>query len=60
VRVIRTLEQRLGLSLTDALAAVNRAVFDGETVRVPAPSKGAAQRCVAALSTLPRVTAEIG
>ncbi|MCC6903526.1 MAG: hypothetical protein IT377_31450 [Polyangiaceae bacterium] len=60
VRVIRTLEQSLGLCLADALAVVNRAVFDGETVHVPAPDAEAARRCVAALATLPRVRAEIG
>ncbi len=52
VKVIRLLEQQLGLSLGEALAYVNRSVFDGETVRIPAPSPAAAAACVAALTAL--------
>ena len=46
VGVIRVLERSLRLALPDALSVVNRAVFDGETVRVPAPSERAAAECV--------------
>lgn len=50
--VIRVLERTLELSLSEALRYVNRSVFDGETVRIPAPSSAAAIACVAELDAL--------
>ncbi|MBK7580025.1 MAG: hypothetical protein IPI67_07435 [Myxococcales bacterium] len=63
VAVIRTLMSHLGLSLGEALAHVNHAVFDGEHVTIESPSREAAQACVSALSKLQTpavVHAEVG
>lgn len=62
VAVIRVLEHELGLALGEALGWVDRAVFEGETVSVPAPSPEAAARCARRLSDLrsgARVTASV-
>jgi hypothetical protein len=52
VAVIRIVQQRLELSLGEALGYVNRSVFDGENVCIPAPSAAAALECVEQLSAL--------
>lgn len=52
VAVILVIRERLGQSLADAASFVNRAVFDGETVSIPAPSAAAAVECAAALTAL--------
>jgi hypothetical protein len=52
VAVIRLAQERLGLSLSEALAHVNRCVFDGETVLIDAPSLEAADSFVRALGEL--------
>ncbi|GMV14391.1 MAG: hypothetical protein HS104_19680 [Polyangiaceae bacterium] len=52
VKVIRVVERTLELSLGEALRYVNRSVFDGETVCIPAPSPAAAAACVAELDAL--------
>ncbi len=46
VRVIHLLSDCLALSLSEALDYVDRAVFDGETVAIVAPSAEAAERFV--------------
>ena len=51
-RAFEPVTLQLCLSLSEALRYVNRSVFDGETVRIPAPSPAAAAACVAALGVL--------
>jgi hypothetical protein len=55
VRIISLLRDHLGLSLSDAKAIVDRCVFEGEHVAVPAPTRDAADRLVRALAALPSV-----
>lgn len=52
VSVIRVIERTLELSLRESFEYVNRAVFDGEEVQIPAPSSQAAAQCAAELSAL--------
>ncbi len=59
VGVIRLLSAHLGLSLADALAIVNRCVFDGECVAIPAPSTDVAERFAREALAL-RTPAKIG
>ncbi len=61
-RVIKLVIEHLGVSLSEAMASVDRCVFDGEEVELVAPSAEAATRLEAALAELPahpRVRAEI-
>ncbi|HEX3776010.1 MAG TPA: hypothetical protein VHV51_16175 [Polyangiaceae bacterium] len=61
VVVVKLVARYFGLGLKDALNAVDRAVFDAETVELAAPSLEAAQGFVAeirALPAAPRVSAE--
>lgn len=48
VSVIKLLSAKLELSLSQALDYVNRCVFSGEVVSIPAPSHGAAEEFVRA------------
>jgi hypothetical protein len=62
VAVVRLARERLGLSLSEALAHVNRCVFEGETVWIDAPSMEAAEsfvRAVTALETPARIDARV-
>ena len=60
VAVIKSLASALGLGLDEAADYVNRCVFDGETVEIPAPSVEAAERTVALLARSPRTSAHLG
>lgn len=60
VRVIQSLQRELGLGLDEAADYVNRCVFDGETVEIPAPTLEAAERTIALLATHPRTSAHLG
>jgi hypothetical protein len=42
VELIKLVRERLGLSLAEAKAYVDRCVFDGETVEIAFPTAGAA------------------
>jgi ribosomal protein L7/L12 len=53
VSVIKLVREHLGLGLGDAKEYVDRAVFGGERVTIPAPDVRAAERLVAALAELP-------
>lgn len=62
VAVIRALERCLGLSLSAATEVVNRCVFEGEQVKVPAPTRAAAEALLIQFQTLPaaaRIRAEL-
>jgi hypothetical protein len=62
VAVIRLAQERLGVSLSDAIAHVNRCVFDGETAFIDAPSLEAARsfvRAVTELTTGARIEASV-
>lgn len=60
VSVIQLLRTELDLGLNEASEYVNRCVFDGETVEIPAPSLEAAQRALARLARHPRTSAHLG
>lgn len=60
VSVIQLLRAELGLGLAEACEYVNRCVFDGETVEIPAPSRGAAERALELLARHPRTSAHLG
>lgn len=53
--VIRLLSEHLALSLKESFDYVNRCVFDGERVELPAPSSAAANALIRALAELPAV-----
>jgi hypothetical protein len=53
VAVIRAIEKHLGLSLTQANEFVNRCVFEGEKVTLPAPSRARAEALLAEFEQLP-------
>lgn len=53
VAVIRAIESHLGLSLRDATEFVNRCVFEGERVSLPAPTRMAAETLLAQFARLP-------
>lgn len=52
VGLIRLLAEHCELSLPDATEWVNRCVFDGEVVSVPAPTAEAAEHFAAAVAVL--------
>jgi hypothetical protein len=60
VGVIKSLQSALGLELDEAADYVNRCVFDGETVEIPAPSVEVAERTIALLAQNPRTSAHLG
>lgn len=60
VGVIKALQSALGLGLDEAADYVNRCVFDGETVEIPAPSVEVAERAIALLAEKPRTFAHLG
>lgn len=60
VAVIKSLQSALGLGLDEAADYVNRCVFDGETVEIPAPSLETAERAIALLAENPRTSAHLG
>jgi hypothetical protein len=60
VSVIQLLRAELDLGLKEAMEYVNRCVFDGETVEIPAPSREAADRALALLARHPRTSAHLG
>lgn len=53
VAVIRAIEKRLGLSLSEANGFVDRCVFERETVTLAAPTRAAAEALLAEFSQLP-------
>jgi hypothetical protein len=53
VAVIRAIEQHLGLPLAEANEFVDRCVFGGEKVLLPAPTRAAAEALLAAFGRLP-------
>ena len=53
VAVIRAIEQHLELSLAEANEFVDRCVFDGERVLLPAPTRRAAEALLATFGRLP-------
>jgi hypothetical protein len=55
VAVIELVREHFELGLGSAAAYVNRCVFDGETVDIPAPSTLAAARFLIAIAGLPPV-----
>ncbi|HKO49152.1 MAG TPA: hypothetical protein VJV79_15575 [Polyangiaceae bacterium] len=62
VAVIRAIEKHLGLSLAQANEFVDRCVFEGEKVTLPAPTRAAAEALLAAfghLQAAPRIHASI-
>jgi hypothetical protein len=59
VGVIKLLRDRLALDLRTANEYVDRCVFDGESVVIPAPSLEAAEGVVTALAAHPRVHATV-
>jgi hypothetical protein len=60
VGVIQSLQNALGLGLDEAADYVNRCVFDGETVEIPAPSVEDAERAIRLLAQSPRTSAHLG
>jgi hypothetical protein len=59
VGVIRLLSRELDLELFEACEYVNRCVFDGETVVIPAPSEASARKVVDLLTRHPRTSAHL-
>jgi hypothetical protein len=53
VAVIRALARHLGLSLAQASAAVDRCVFEGQKLTLPAPSRARAEALLAEFQKLP-------
>lgn len=53
VAVIRAIERHLELSLSEAGEAVDRCVFEGETITLPAPTRDGAKALLAELERLP-------
>ena len=53
VAVIRAIERHLGLSLREAQDFVDRCVFEGETITLPAPTRVRAEALLAELEGLP-------
>jgi hypothetical protein len=53
VAVIRAIGKHLELSLAEATEFVNRCVFDGERVSLPAPTRSAAEALLAEFARLP-------
>jgi hypothetical protein len=54
VSVIRLVSEHLELSLSGAMRYVDRCVFEGEQVHIPAPSEVAAENFVVAIRELAR------
>jgi hypothetical protein len=53
VAVIRALEKHLGLSLAQANELVDRCVFEGEKLTLPAPTRARAEALLAEFAKLP-------
>ena len=53
VAVIRALEMHLGLSLGEAQQFVDRCVFEGETLTLPAATRAQAEALLAEFARLP-------
>jgi hypothetical protein len=51
--IVALLREHAGLELVEARDLVDRALFGGERVAIPAPSREAAERLVAALAQSP-------
>lgn len=62
VAVVKLVSEHLGVSLREAMALVDRCVFDSEEIEIDAPSSDAATRLVDAIAALPahpRVHADV-
>ncbi len=57
VRIVKLVAHHLALGLSDAIAYVDRCVFEGAIVLIPAPSKDAAEALIRELP--PHATARI-
>jgi len=62
VAIVKLVAEHFALSIPHAIEYVERCVFDGEEVHIPASSRAAAERFVArvlALPPVPRVVASV-